>query len=108
MDSAAMWAFGNRYHQQVRVILEQRGIIFVQERIGGHGITGIGSMAGSFHTAGRSSGADFQPPYFPPPFPQQATDMFSHSQHINDPYSGSLHSFQSAQVVVVNFGNIQM
>ena len=55
-------------------------------------------MAGTFHSAGRSGGSDFQPPYFPPPFPQQASDMFAHSQHLNDPYGTSLHSFQSAQV----------
>jgi len=83
-----MWAFGNRYHQQ--------------DRIGGHGIAGIGSMAGSFHTTGRTGGSEFQPPYFPPPFPQQASDMFAHSQHLNDPYGSSLHSFQSAQN---NFGH---
>ena len=55
-------------------------------------------MAGTFHTAGRTGGAEFQPPYFPPPFPQQASDVFAHSQHLNDPYGGSLHGFQSAQV----------
>ena len=66
-----------------------------------------------FQVPGIPGGSDFQPPYFPPPFPQQGVEMLSpvqvtfmqnpldHSvwqgQHgiSCDPYSSSLHSMHA-------------
>ena len=67
---------------------------FFQERLS-HGIS-----AGGFPGNHRTS--DFQPPYFPPPFPsQQPTpqEVFAaQNAHLADPYTNSLHSFQQSQV----------
>ena len=40
---------------------------------GGHSLAGIPG-------AGFQRGADFQPPYFPPPFPQQGMEVLSPAQ----------------------------
>ena len=107
-STAAMWtAFGNRYHQQVtsaRHTCDDLTNLNPQDRIGGPG--------------SRFPGSEFQPPpYFPPPFPQHGAgagtpgpDMFSAGHpgpgpghHLQDPYAGSLHCFQSSpQVTAAN------
>jgi len=65
----------------------------MEERLS-HGIS-----AGGFPGNHRTS--DFQPPYFPPPFPsQQPTpqEVFAaQNAHLADPYANSLHSFQTSQ-----------
>lgn len=66
----------------------------LQERLS-HGISASG-FPGNHRTS------DFQPPYFPPHFPsQQPTpqEVFAaQNAHLADPYTNSLHSFQTSQV----------
>ena len=73
----------------------------LQERLS-HGIS-----AGGFPGNHRTS--DFQPPYFPPPFPsQQPTpqEVFAaQNAHLADPYANSLHSFQTSQVRIPDYKN---
>jgi len=65
----------------------------MEERLS-HGISATG-FPGNHRTS------DFQPPYFPPPFPsQQPTpqEVFAaQNAHLADPYANSLHSFQTSQ-----------
>ena len=62
-------------------------------------------MTSGFPSGGPRGSSEFQPPYFPPPFHQQGGEMFGvahHSQNINDPYTPSLHCFQTSQVLISN------